>query len=317
MTLVTLMAALVVILAVLLLAAHLWTRNKAAEAERLVPQAGQLVSVTGGTIHYRTFGPEDARPIVMIHGLSGVMQHCTYSLAPELEGEFRLIVIDRPGCGYSTRTEVHHGQLTEQARMIWEALDKLGVERPLLVGHSLGGAVSLAMALHRLKDTAGLALLCPATAVQSDVPDMFKALEIRTNWVRRLMGQTIAVPAAVATRDKVLGAVSSPEPVPEGFMIRAGGQLGYRPSAFVTASEDLLGYEATMPALAARYDELDMPRGILFGEKDAVLDPATHGRAMEKFGFLYEELPGLGHMFPLSKPVETAAFIRRIAAQVN
>lgn len=305
------------IVAGLLLVAHLWTRSKAAEAERLVPQAGQLVSVDGGSIHYLDLGPKDARPIVMIHGLSGQMQHCTYGLTAELEGDFRLIVLDRPGCGYSTRETTGHGQLTEQGRMIWEALDKLDVKQPLLVGHSLGGSVSLAMALQRPDDTAGLALLCPATAAQNEVPPVFKGLEIRTGWLRRLIGNTIAVPMAFATRDKVLGMVAAPEPIPEGFMIRGGGQLGFRPKAFVTASEDLLGYEATMPAQAARYGELTMPRALLYGDADQVLNPEAHGRAMTEFGFDYEELAGMGHMFPLSAPKQTAEFIRRVAAQIN
>ncbi len=317
MTLLSILLWIVVILAALLLVAHFWTRQKASEAERVVPRSGRVVEVNGGSIHYQTFGPEDGRPVVMIHGLSGQLQHCTYSLTAELEGQYRLIVLDRPGCGYSTRNETRLGELPEQARMIWDALSKLGVNRPLLVGHSLGGAVSLAMALQQPDNTAGLALLCPATAPQTEVPPMFKGLEVRTTWLRRFIGQTIAVPAAVATRDKVLGAVFDPEPISDEFMTRGGGQLGYRPVSFVTASEDLLGYEATMEAQAARYDELNMPRGLLFGDADAVLHPDTHGRPMQKYGFVYEELPGLGHMFPLTRPRETADFIRRIAAQVN
>lgn len=317
MIVVNILILIVLVLIALLLAAHLWTRKTASTAEKMVPQAGEIVPVSGGSIHYQTFGPENGRPVVLIHGLSGQMQHCTYGLTAELSDEFRLFVLDRPGCGYSTREATRLGELPEQARMIWEALDKLNVKQPLLVGHSLGGAVSLAMALERPDAVTGLALLCPATMPQTTVPDMFKGLEVRTNWLRKFIGHTIAVPAAVATRDKVLGAVSYPEPIPDDFMIRAGGQLGFRPIAFVTASEDLLGYEATMEAQAARYGELTMPRGLLFGSDDAVLSPDEHGKPLQQFGFVYEELPGLGHMFPLSEPKLTADFIRRIAAQVK
>lgn len=304
-------------IAALLLAAHLWTRAKAAEAERMVPQVGDLIPVDGGTIHLQELGNKEARPIVIIHGLSGQLQHATFGLTAELEDDYRLIVVDRPGCGYSTRETVEHGQLPEQARMLWEALDKIGVNRPLLVGHSLGGSVSLAMALQRPEETAGLALLCPATAAQNEVPPVFKGLEIRSGWLRRLLGNTIAVPMAVASRDKILGMVFHPEPIVDDFQVRGGAQLGYRPGAYITASEDLLGYEATMPAQAARYGELTMPRALLYGDADKVLDPQTHGRAMQEYGFDYEELPGLGHMFPLTQPKPTADFIRRVAAQIN
>ncbi len=317
MILLSILFAVVLVVAALLLMAHLKTRRIAAEAVRLVPQLGQKLSVDGGEIHYHIAGPEDGRPMVMLHGLSGQLQHYTYALSSELDGEYRLIMVDRPGCGYSSRETVQHGRLPEQARMIWEALDQLGVERPVLVGHSLGGAVALAMALQRPQAVAGLALLCPATTPQNDVPPVFKGLEIRSDWLRRLISQTIAVPGAVATRDKVLGMAAAPEPVPEGFMIRGGAQLGFRPEAFVTASEDLLGYEASMPALAPRYGELTMPRAVLFGDKDAVLDPNDHGRSLESFGFVYEELPDLGHLFPLTTPGPTASFIRRLALRAH
>ena len=317
MILLSILFAVVLVVAGLLLVAHLKTRRIAAEAVRLVPLLGQKLAVDGGEIHYHITGPENGRPMVMLHGLSGQLQHYTYALSSELEDEFRLIMVDRPGCGYSTRETIKHGRLTEQARMIWEALDQLGVENPLLVGHSLGGSVALAMALQRPQAVCGLALLCPATTPQNDVPALFKGLEIRSNWLRRLVSQTIAVPGALATRDKMLAMAAAPEPAPEGFMIRGGAQLGFRPSGFVTASEDLLGYETSMPALAARYGELTMPRAVLFGDKDAVLDPNDHGRALEAFGFVYQELPDLGHMFPLTTPVATAHFIRRLAARTQ
>lgn len=317
MTLITILFWIVAILAGLLILAHLWSRSQAAAAEAAIPRVGQTAQVRGGIIHYLDLGPHDARPLVMIHGLSGQLQHFTYSLTELLDGDFRLIVLDRPGCGYSTRDGEAMGTLAEQARMIWEFLDHARIENPLLVGHSLGGAVSLAMAVQRPDAVAGLALLCPATMPQTDVPPVFKGLEVRTGWLRRLIGQTIAVPMAKATQDKVLRLVSDPEPVPQDFMTRAGAMLGLRPGAYVTASEDLLGYEAAIDAQVARYGELTMPRAVLFGELDAVLSPEAHGKALQQYGFDYEELPARGHMFPLTRPGDTADFIRRMAARVN
>lgn len=298
---------------ILLLAAHLFTRLQAARAERLVPQVGEIRRVSGGALNYLDTGNPNGPVLVMIHGLSGQLQHCTYALAGELENDFRLIIPDRPGCGYSTRDHRGLGELPEQARMIWELLDQLEVEQPVLVGHSLGGAVSLAMAVARPDRVAGLALLCPATMPQTEPPKMFKALEIRTEWLRALLGQTIAVPGAMATRDTVLGAVAAPDPIPEDFMIRGGAQLGYRPSAYVTASEDMAGYEATIDAQVAQYGTLTMPRAVLFGSDDAVLSPQAHGAALKDFGFDAREVEGWGHMFPMTRPAETAAFIREVA----
>ena len=301
------------VFAVLALAAFR-TRRMAAKAETLVPQAGQLQPVTGGVIHYVEMGPKDAPALVLIHGLSGQLQHFTYALTDLLKDEFRLIVIDRPGCGYSERTQAASATPAEQGRMIAEALDALEVENPVLVGHSLGGSVALAMALDQPNKTKALALLCPATQTQGDIPEVFKGLLIKSAWLRRFIGATIAVPMAAATKDKVLGMVFHPEQPPDDFMIRAGAALGLRPKAFVTASEDVVVLLKTGPEQMARYDtELRVPGGVLFGSADKILSPALHGIPMQAHGLTCETIEGRGHMIPMTALDACAEFIQQIA----
>jgi pimeloyl-ACP methyl ester carboxylesterase len=109
-------------------------------AEASNPRKGKLTKVTGGSIHWMDEGTGPA--VVMIHGLGGNLQNFTYALTPELTDTFRVIAIDRPGCGWSTREGAAQATLPEQARMIAEfiATEKLG--KPLVVGHSLGGAIA-------------------------------------------------------------------------------------------------------------------------------------------------------------------------------
>jgi pimeloyl-ACP methyl ester carboxylesterase len=310
----TILFVLLVIAAAFLALSIYRTRSMAAEAERQVPQAGQAVPVAGGAVHYVEMGPKEAQAVVLIHGLSGQLQHFTYVLAGLLAEDFRVIAVDRPGCGYSMRDDGSLADPFEQGRMISEALDALEVDRPVLVGHSLGGAVSLAMALDRPDRVGALALLCPATQHQDEVPEVFKGLLVESPTIRRLIGVTIAVPMAAAMRDKVLGIVFYPEPVPEDFMIRGGGALGLRPQAFVAASEDAVALRAAGMGLSARYaSELQVPGGILYGAADAILSPAVHGHSMQVHGLTHETLDGRGHMIPLTAPEECAAFIRRMA----
>ncbi len=301
-------------LAALLFAGHLWTRRMARMAETQVPRAGKILPVKGGSIHYLDLGPRDATPLVLIHGLSGQLQHFTYAMTDLLTDEFRVIVLDRPGCGYSERHGAALAALPEQARMIGEFLDAMGIDQPVLVGHSLGGAVALAMALDRPERTGALALLAPATQFQTDSPDIFKGLEIRTEALRRFLGTTIAIPIARLTTDKVLSAAFQPDPVSFDFLDRAGAALGLRPQSFVAASEDLVALEASMPAQQRRYaTDLTTPGGVLFGSDDAILPPALHGQSMRAHGLDYQELPGRGHMIPLTAPVECARFVRDVA----
>ena len=65
-----------------------------------------------------------------------------------LSHNHRVIMIDRPGHGWSTRDALSNSTPAIQARMIDEALGKLGVDRALIVGHSWGGALAPAMAVN-------------------------------------------------------------------------------------------------------------------------------------------------------------------------
>jgi len=314
----TILWLLIAVLLILLALAIYRTRSMAAEAARLVPQAGEIQPVRGGSIHYVDLGPRGGQPMVLIHGLSGQLQHFTYAVAGLLADDYRVIAVDRPGCGYSGRDDDALATLPEQARMIGEALDAIGVQNPVLVGHSLGGAVALAMALDRPDQTAALALLCPATQYQPEVPEVFRGLMVKSPLIRRLIGHTIAVPMAAATAEKVLGMVFHPDTCPDDFMIRAGAALGLQPQAFVTASADSVALMASMEQQVARYGAgLKVPGGILFGAADAILSPAVHGNTMQMHGLACETLDGRGHMIPMTAPEDCAGFIRRMAAKAG
>jgi pimeloyl-ACP methyl ester carboxylesterase len=288
------------------------------EAEAAVPQAGQTVDVDGGRIHFLDLGPRDAPALVMIHGLSGQLQHFTYAMTDPLAQDHRVIALDRPGCGYSERDTDTLAALPEQARMIWQALDKIGIKTPVLVGHSLGGAVSLAMALQRPEAVAGLALIAPLTHPTDQTADSFKGLMVSSPLLRRLLGHTIAVPAAQRTAAAVLTEVFSPEPCPDSFLTAAGAALGLRPKAFVTASADIVAAHSGIATQAAQYDGLpEAPAGVLFGAQDAVISATTHGTPMRAYGFSVTLLPDRGHMLPITDPDTCIRFVRDIATQAH
>ncbi|CUH48963.1 alpha/beta fold hydrolase [Ruegeria atlantica] len=292
---------------------NLWTRRLTRQGLKRVPQPGQIVPVRGGSIHYVEKGDPTKQTVIMIHGLAGQLQHFTYSLMDLLADDYHVIAVDRPGCGYSTRDSADLGRLPEQARMIQEFLDTKGISNAVLVGHSLGGAVSLAMALEHPEKTKALALLAPLTQKLSNTPQVFKPLEIRTEWLRNFIGNTIAVPISAKTAPHTLGAVFYPEPAPDDFLDRAGGALGLRPSAFVTASQDVVGVDESIGAQVDRYTDLSVPGGILYGAQDTILSPTANGAPMTRFGLSDEKIEGLGHMIPITAPDACAAFIRRIA----
>ncbi|MFA3918497.1 alpha/beta fold hydrolase [Ruegeria hyattellae] len=305
------------LLAIVLLlgAAHLWTRAIARAAEATVPMPGTRLDLPGGAIHYVEAGSRDDPTLVLIHGLSGNLQHFTYAMMEDLARDHHVIALDRPGCGYSTPFNATDKGLAAQARVIGTFLDRLGVQNPVLVGHSLGGALALAMALDRPDKTTGMALLCPLTHPVGSVPEVFKPLEITGPRLRSFLAQTLYAPMVKVLRRRNLRLVFAPEPAPEDFMTRGGGMLALCPGTFLGACTDLQASASSIEAQVARYGTLTVPGAVLNASSDEILDPATQGRLMTQFGLSYEELNNRGHMIPVTAPKDSADFVRRTAAR--
>src|SRR5512141_963154 len=140
---------LLLIVAVIVAGLVWFAANTARKVEAAVPPSGQFIEIDDQRLHYvDTKGAGPA--IVLIHGLGGTLGNFTYALVDKLSGEFRVIAVDRPGSGYSVRPDEAPARLGAQADTLAKFIRALGLKQPLLVGHSLGGALSLAIALdHR------------------------------------------------------------------------------------------------------------------------------------------------------------------------
>jgi pimeloyl-ACP methyl ester carboxylesterase len=286
--------------------------------EAAVPQDGELIDVDGDRLHYVDKGAGPA--IVMIHGLAGQMRNFARSVVDDLAKDHRVILVDRPGSGYSVRAPGRSARLHVQAQTIAAFLAKLGVERPLLVGHSLGGALSLAIAVHHPEAVGGLALIAPLTQQEGieDVPPVFKALVIRSPAMRRAISWTVATPLGMMKAEAALREIFAPEPVPPEFGVEGGGLLAMRPNNFYATSSDLVELEDELEPMAARYPGINVPVGILYARGDNLLDFRRHGELTAS------QIPGAeiglvegGHMLPFTQPEATLAFLRRAAARVE
>jgi pimeloyl-ACP methyl ester carboxylesterase len=294
----------------------LFSARTARQVEQAVPPLGRFIEVDGARIHYLDEG--SGPPLLLIHGLAGQMRHFTYSLLDRLKSDYRVVILDRPGSGYSTRPPQASAAISAQARTIARFAKALGLERPLVVGHSLGGAIALSLALDHPEQVGGLALIAPATHPQEHVSPVFRALVIRSALLRWLVAWTLATPLSIRNGALALKIVFGPEPVPADFATRGGGLLTLRPRSFVGASRDLVAVVNDFDAMPARYQSLTVPVGILFGASDRVLDPAEHGEALAKKlpGADFELIEGGGHMIPMTAAERSAKFIARMAQRV-
>jgi pimeloyl-ACP methyl ester carboxylesterase len=303
------------ILLIVLLAAviglFLYTVFIAKRVELGMPPEGRFVTIMGNRVHYLEQGSGE-QTILLIHGLSGVAQHFGYSVMGQMARHYRVVAIDRPGSGYSVRPGRSSPSLAVQADVVAGVIDALNLGKPMLVGHSLGGAVSLATALRHPDKVSRLALIAPLTHLPARPSEAFAALNIRFTWLRRLVAWTLATPLSIRQSEKVLDIVFGPEAVPADFAHRGGGLLSLRPSHFVAASADMNALETVLPAMQQRYDDLSLPIAILYGRQDRILDPQEQGQAMtDRVPSVELELIDGGHMLPVTQPDVTARFIER------
>jgi pimeloyl-ACP methyl ester carboxylesterase len=303
-----------ILLLALVIAGLVWfTANTARRVEAMLPPRGQFMEVDGQRIHYVDSGGNKP-PVVMIHGLGGNLLHYGYAMTDKLSNDFRVILVDRPGSGYSTRRDDAQATLTAQAATIATLIRKLGLGKPQVVGHSLGGALSLAIALDHPDCVGGLTLLAPLTHAQEEVPEVFKGIVIASPLVRKAIAWTVATPLGILRGQKLVAEVFAPEAAPADFPIRGGGILGLRPRAFYATSTDIMAVADVLPGYVARYKSLNVPMGMLYAKGDRLLDYRRHGEAMKATcpALDLEVMEG-GHMLPVTVPDRCAAVVRRVA----
>jgi len=292
----------------------LFTFLTSRRVEAALPPAGGFIDVPGARLHAVERG--EGPPILMVHGLAGQLGDFTYAVVDLLAAHYRVVAVDRPGSGYSVRATGASASLMAQADAMSALIDALQLGRPLVVGHSFGAAVALALAQRHPERVAGLALAAPLTHPVDSVPAPFRGLQIESSWLRALVAWTLATPANLIGRGAVLRFVFAPEGVPPDFDTRGGNLLGLRPSSYIAASADMVAAREDLPSIARRYGAMKLPVSVLFGRGDRILSPRDQGEALVAAisGADLALVEG-GHMLPITASRRTAEFIREAASR--
>jgi pimeloyl-ACP methyl ester carboxylesterase len=294
----------------------LFTFLVARRIDAAFPATGQWIEVEGERLHYRSLGHGPA--VVLVHGLGGESRNFDYLPLEQLAQHWRLVLVDRPGAGHSPRRDDAKAGIAAQARIIASFIEAMHFEAPpLLVGHSLGGAIALSLALQQPQRIAGIGLIAPLTHFNAEVPAPFRAMAIRKPLLRRLFARTLAAPLGIVGTRAVMAALFGPDAAPADFGARGGGFRSLRPDAFCAASTDMAAVEQDLPAQQQRYGELRLPVRILYGEGDRVLDWRAQGEALRaKVPQAQLKVIAGGHMIPVTHAAETAAWLQETARAV-
>lgn len=310
----TIIISLIVLIALVFAALFGFTRHVAAKVEKALPPRGRFVDIGGDRLHYVEQGSGPV--ILMVHGLGGQLLNFAYLPLQELARSHRVMLIDRPGSGYSVRGAQSSAAIVHQAATVAAFIDALKLDRPLLVGHSLGGAIALAVGLYHPQSVSRLALIAPLTHTQSAPPEPFRGLMIPSPGMRRLIANTLATPLSIKRGEETLAFVFGPEPVPKDFRTRGGGLLGLRPGSFYAASSDMIATADDLPTMEGGYAALQVPVDVLYARQDQILDYHQHGEALkQKFPQASLTLVDGGHMLPVTQPAMTARWLRSIVEQ--
>ena len=277
------------------------------------PPEGKFLDVGADRVHYTDRGQGPA--IVFVHGLCGNLRNFAYLDMDRLARSHRVIVIDRPGAGRSVRGADSPANIYAQARMVAQCIEKLGLDKPVLVGHSLGGAISLAVGLNHPHVVRRLALIAPLTHAESAPPGAFGGLVLPSPLVRRLVSWTLAIPLSIINSRKAIAAVFAPETMPRDFPFKGGGLLGLRPHVFYAASSDLVSVPEDLPDMERRYASMTVPVDMLYGRGDRILNVKRQGEALkQKLDRVNLRIIDGGHMLPVTQPALTTDWVLAVAA---
>jgi pimeloyl-ACP methyl ester carboxylesterase len=256
-------------------------------------------------------GEDHGQPVVFLHGNGAMVEDLLISgLMDHTARDYRALAFDRPGFGHSDRPRGRHWTETAQAAIFPEAFRLLGIERPIVVGHSWGTLVALALALDRPQLVAGLVYYpTPRKDVALFSPPAIPLLgDLLNHTINPFVGEVIA--------PKLIDRMFSPQGVSPRFAAEYPLSLALRPSQIRAFGEDSARMIAAGEALSRRYHSLFPPIAILAGDADQIVSyrhaQRLHG---EVAGSRLDILPGGSHMVHHIAPERVVRAIDMVVSQ--
>jgi len=281
-----------------------WVAQRAQSAKSQSPPVGTFVDVDDTRVHYLERG--HGTPLVLLHGNTLRLEDFVASdLIERLARNYRVLAFDRPGFGYSERPRNRLWTAETQAALLGQALLQLGVERPIVLGHSWGTLVALEMALI---PSVGVRKLVLISGYYFATPrlDAVLATPVAIPVLGDVMRYTVSALSARLLLGRTVKAMFAPQAVPVNFIETLDREMLLRPVQIRANAEDAAYMMPSASALQRRYGEIRAPAAILAGAADKVVDPEKHARKLhvELENSQLHVLPGVGHMLHHADPAK-------------
>jgi pimeloyl-ACP methyl ester carboxylesterase len=283
----------------------------AKKAERDNPPTGKFIEINGVWLHYVEEG--EGEPLVLLHGNGSMIQDFGSSgLINMAAKRFRVIAFDRPGYGYSDRPRGSIWTPEAQADLLYRALKRLGVADAVILGHSWGASVAVALALKH-PDTARSLVLASGyyfPTVRSDVVVMSgPALP----FVGAIWSYTIAPLISRVMWPLASRKLFSPNPVPVKFKAFPK-EMAFRPSQIRASAAEAALIIPDAFAYRKEYRKLKMSVVIIAGEEDQLVEINQSAQLHREIPqSTLHRVPGVGHMVHQSETYQVMAAIDEAA----
>jgi pimeloyl-ACP methyl ester carboxylesterase len=253
---------------------------------------------------------------VFLHGNGAMIDDMLISgVVDEAGTKYRAVVFDRPGFGYSERPQDRSWTSVAQAALFAKALAQLGINRPIVVGHSWGTLVALALALDHPQSVAGLVLASGYyfPTARSDVA-LFSPPSLPI--VGNLISYTVAPIIGEVLGWPLITRMFAPQPVSPRFERDFPMPLALRPSQIQAFSQDTSQMISAAQQLSARYGAITCPTIVMGGDADRIVNFERQAQRLHSVipGSRLDALRGAGHMIHHLDPTRIVKAIDLIAA---
>ena len=279
-----------------------WVERRSSRAERDQPPAGRLLEIEGVRLHVVEKGEGPA--VVLIHGnMVSERDYEASGLLDRLARNHRVIAFDRPGFGHSTRPRDRLWTPAAQAKLLHAALAQLGVKEAVVVGHSMGAMVALALALDHPEDVRRLVLVGGYYYPSARIDALLTA-PVALPVLGDVMRYTVTAISARLMLKRLVRAMFAPREVPGHFIPALSREMMVRPIQLRANAEDAAFMIPQAKASSGRHHELRMPVAIVAGADDKVIDAEAHSARLhrEVAGSTLVVVPRAGHMVHHAAP---------------
>jgi pimeloyl-ACP methyl ester carboxylesterase len=284
-----------------------WVAGRAQRAEEQHPPAGRFIEIDGVRVHY--FERGEGTPVVLLHGNVVMLQDFVESgLVDALAERHRVIAFDRPGFGYTTRPRLRLWTPDAQAELLVRVFEALGVEAPVVVGHSWATLVAIALGL---RSAARRLVLLSGYYFPTARFDAVLVAPVATPVIGDVLRYTVSALLARIMLHRALREMFAPERLPADYEAVVDRELMLRPSQIRADAEEGVFLVPAAMHFQDRYAHLDVPTEIIAGASDRIVDPAAHSSRLHDVvrGSRLRIVAAAGHMLHHTHAAEVIAAV--------